>query len=162
MNIKDKKIVFVIFLILLAIAVISVLVIYFPMKNKVKAPISSGDSTLESQSNSNSSTQFDAKSEVNDPNQNISKPASSNSAENYYNEGLKDIANKDYSEAIFNFSKAIELDPKQENYYSKKAEAQVLAGDKNGAIATVQTGLKALPDDQLLLNKLDIINATVK
>lgn len=80
----------------------------------------------------------------------------------YYNQGLVKINSKEYQAAIAFFDQAIGINKQISDFYSKKAEAQVSLGQKADAIATVEAGLAALPGNELLQNKLDIIKATVK
>lgn len=84
------------------------------------------------------------------------------SAEDYYNDGISKLNNKEYQSAIESFAKAIEFDTKKPEYYSKKSEAEVLAGKKAQAIETIKLGLVNNPGDVLLKNKLDILQTVVK
>lgn len=82
--------------------------------------------------------------------------------EYYYNQGISLTSQGKYSEAIISFQKAIEINPKNPVYYQKKAETEVLAGDKNAAISTIQAGIAQNPDDVLLKNKLEILQTVVR
>lgn len=175
---KNSKTYWLVFIGVVLVVTAIVFCIWLPYRNKTKAPDSNlnvnqnQNNNLNENVNTNSpSNNFDQKDNQNlninsnqnlNTNQNTNTNSETKSAEDYYNLGLKYTNEKNYALAISNFSKAIEIDPTITDYYSKKAEAQVLNGDKNGAIATVEAGLVALPGNQLLQNKLDIIKATVK
>jgi tetratricopeptide (TPR) repeat protein len=68
-----------------------------------------------------------------------------------------DLDNKDYSSAVDNYNKAIELDPTNSQAYAQKSEAEYASGDKTAAIETVQEGLIQDPDNELLKSKLDVL-----
>ncbi len=72
-------------------------------------------------------------------------------------DSASDIANKNYDDAISTMNNAIAEDPYTTDYYSMKAEAEYLSGDKTAAIATVNEGLKVDPENELLKSKLDVL-----
>lgn len=145
---------------------------YLTRKNKTNPK-----ETTSAPTTSSSATQFDSKDRAIEPTitdkantssatqGNSSSPtlvAPAESAEAYYAQGLSYSAQKNYTKAIEYFDKAIALNPNNPTYYSAKAEAQVSNGDKQGAIATVQAGLVANPNDTTLQNKLDILQTVVQ
>ena len=75
-----------------------------------------------------------------------------------YTQGIKSLDTKDYSSAIHYFSQAISLNPDNTSYYSLKSEAEILAGKKADAKATLEAGLKIDPGNELLNSKLDVLN----
>lgn len=75
-----------------------------------------------------------------------------------YAQGIKSLDTKDYDSAIRYFSQAISLNPDNTSYYSLKSEAEILAGKKDDAKATLEAGLKIDPDNELLNSKLDVLN----
>lgn len=180
---KSKKRLIVLLLALLVIAII-IFCVAIPFYKKAKAPTRE-NSAIDRASNSNmtsdnattngnTASSFDQKDNsvsntgpVEAQNSNASPSdtsgnTSATSAEQYYNLGLTYTNEKKYDLAISSFAKAIEVNSNVSDYYSKKAEAEILAGDKAAAISTVESGLRAIPGDELLQNKLDIIRATVK
>lgn len=80
------------------------------------------------------------------------------SAADFYSQGFLDFQGGKYSQAIEKFDSAISMDPENANYYAKKSEAQYNLGNKEEAIQTVKDGLVALPDNDFLKTKLDILN----
>jgi len=171
MNQERGKIVFWVTIAVVLVAAILVFGFYFPYRNKTKAPTKTTDESTQSDQGVTSSSNFDNKtttdSETTNSSATIVAPSSNPSTESsdpnyYYNLGLKSTAEKNYSDAISNFSKAIGLNPKVPDYYSKKAEAEVLSNKKDQAIETVNSGLVANPNNILLQNKLDILKSIVK
>lgn len=96
------------------------------------------------------------------PAKTTTSPVDDHDAYYYYNLGEREFGLKNYSGAIDNYNLAIAKDPKQESYYSRKAEAQVYLNQRDQAIATVEAGLVQIPNSQLLINKLDILKTIVK
>lgn len=142
---------------------------------KVLAPGNENGSTEPPiETSTNDTTRFDQKTSVSGDSSsqttespsldNDSPPVVSESKDSsyYYNLGLSLQSEGKYREAVTNYSKAIELDPKQPDYYQRKAEVQVLLGDKDAAIQTVKDGLANNPGDILLQNKLSILQTIVK
>ena len=80
--------------------------------------------------------------------------------EQYRNQGIKDLEDKDYSSATDNFQKAIEDDPGNTQNYIDKSAAEYASGDNTAAIATVQEGLKQDPDNELLKSRLDVLGSS--
>ncbi|MCL5410378.1 MAG: hypothetical protein M1324_00800 [Patescibacteria group bacterium] len=136
MNKERGKIVFWVTIAVVLLVAILIFGFYFPYKNKTKAPTKTPEKTTEESNQNNqsltSSSNFDNKTTTNSSTT-TATPDTSQSAEStdpnyYYTLGLKSTSEKNYSDAISNFSKAIELNPKAPDYYSKKAEAEVLSG----------------------------------
>ena len=75
-----------------------------------------------------------------------------------YVKGINSLEAKKYDEAIDYFRQAISENPNVISYYSLKSEAEVLAGKKENAKATLQNGLKIDPENELLNSKLDVLN----
>jgi len=157
----------------LIVIVLIIFCVWLPWKNKTKAPESNQNVNTEN-INSNDSS-FDLKDNQNTNNENQNAITNSNSNKNtnlnnsadhnadyYYNQGLVYTSQKQYDKAIESFAQAIAKNSKEPDYYSKKAEAEVLAGKKQDAIATVQAGLVANPGDPNLQNKLNILQTIVK
>jgi len=156
---------------LLAILLILILAVggYFAYKKlKCKSSGNSGATTTTPSATNNfdqKASQPSASSSSNSSGQTSSgqtSQAQPKDAAGYFAQAQTEVSNKNYSAAIADFQKAIALNPNQEQYYLQESEAQVLAGDKNGAIATVEAGLKALPASSLLQNRLAILQAVVK
>lgn len=135
---KSKKIILMIFAVVLLLLFILCDYVFIIRKTKVLAP-------------NEKSTNFDTKDSQ-----------TAKGAYDYYNQGLSDIGEKKYDSAISNFDKAIKLNPKEVDFYSKKAEAEVSSNKKDQAIETVKAGLAANPNNVLLQNKLDILQTIVK
>jgi len=79
------------------------------------------------------------------------------SADDYYQAGVKKFNAKDYSGAIKDIEQAISLNSKVPDYYNKKSQAEYNLGQKGQALVTVQEGLKNNPDSDLLKSRLDIL-----
>ena len=79
----------------------------------------------------------------------------------YYNNSVVLANQGKYSEAITEISKAILLDNQNEIYWSKKASYYALANDSANEIKTLQEGLIALPNSELLKTKLDLVNQDI-
>jgi tetratricopeptide (TPR) repeat protein len=134
-NRRYKKFIYVIIAVLLIILIICDYV-FLIHKSKVLAP------NINSESENNISGNL------------LQNP---NSADDYNQNGSKELGNQQYQQAIENFSKAIELDPKNANNYARKSEAEYNLGLKQDAIITVEDGLKQNPDNELLKAKLDLL-----
>ncbi|MCX6812214.1 MAG: tetratricopeptide repeat protein [Candidatus Berkelbacteria bacterium] len=74
-----------------------------------------------------------------------------------YAAAIESIDAKNYNQAISNLTEAIKENPDNPSYYSVKSEAEVLAGKKDDAIATLEAGLKINPDNEVLNSKLDVL-----
>lgn len=72
--------------------------------------------------------------------------------------GIDSINHGDYNQAIAYFEQAIKENPNEINYYSLKAQAELLAGKKTEAVSTIESGLKIDPNNDLLNSKLDVLN----
>jgi len=83
----------------------------------------------------------------------ISTPKS----QTFYLEGVKELDQKNYADAINYFDQAIAENPKQPLFFSDKSEAQFNLGDKSGAIETLNEGINKNPDSDLLKSKLDVL-----
>lgn len=94
---------------------------------------------------------------INDLNSQKTVSAPAPLSNNRITESATDIANKDYTGAIDTMTTAIADDPYTAEYYSVKAEAEYLNGDKTAAIATVNEGLRVDPENELLKSKLDVL-----
>jgi tetratricopeptide (TPR) repeat protein len=84
-------------------------------------------------------------------------PATPQSADDYYQAGVKKFSAKDYAGAVGDIKQAISLNNKVPDYYNKKSQAEYNLGQKDQALATVQEGLKTNPDSDLLKSRLDIL-----
>jgi len=60
--------------------------------------------------------------------------------------GEKYLLEMDYEQAIVQFTKAIEIEPKNERAYLGAAEAYVALGQEDKAIEILEQGLEQLPD----------------
>jgi len=67
------------------------------------------------------------------------------------------LDNKDYPEAVENYEKAIEVEPKVTENYVDKSTAEYASGDKEAAKTTVEEGLKQDPNNELLKARLDAL-----
>jgi tetratricopeptide (TPR) repeat protein len=76
----------------------------------------------------------------------------------YAAKGAESLDKGDYQSAIDYFTKAIAADPSVTNYYSLKAQAEVLAGKSADAKTTLEAGLKIDPENELLNSKLDVLD----
>jgi tetratricopeptide (TPR) repeat protein len=137
-NRRYKKFIYVIIAVLLIVLIICDYV-FLIRKSKVLAPSSSNNKEQAAvNESSNTSTQ-----------------EKTLTANDYYQSGVSDFIKKDYNSSISNLSKAIELDPKNIDYYKIKSAAENNLGEKDDAISTVKEGLKINPNDQLLLSRVD-------
>ncbi len=73
-------------------------------------------------------------------------------------QGAEAMDRGDYQAAIDYFAKAIVANPAITSYYSLKSQAEVLAGKTSDAKSTLESGIKANPNDELLNSKLDVLN----
>lgn len=64
----------------------------------------------------------------------------------------------DYQNAIKSLEAAIAKNPNNINYYSLKAQAELLAGNNDAAQQTLQSGLKIDPNNELLKSKIDVLS----
>ena len=69
------------------------------------------------------------------------------SAQKYLDDG-------DYESAIETFDKAIDIRPKRTEAYLAKADAQIMAGDEQGAIKTLETASEIVKDKQTIDDRL--------
>jgi tetratricopeptide (TPR) repeat protein len=135
-------------------------------KNTETTPTSTSQSDTQTNQDSNQSppvaNNFDNKGEsttpttVPTPDQNSSDPYS------FYDAGVTALNSKNYQTAISYFDKALAIRQDDANFYIKKSEAQVSLDQKQQAIDTINKGLTVLPNNELLLNQLDILNNVVK
>lgn len=112
--------------------------------------------------------QPDKKSGANDQNQPIPEnqipeqkqspsDISISKSQTFYLEGVKELDQKNYADAINYFDQAIDENPHQPLFFSDKSEAQYNLGDKPGAIETLKKGIAENPDSDLLRSKLDVL-----
>ena len=67
----------------------------------------------------------------------------------YYNNGVKKIpVEKDYQDAISDFSKVIEINPKYENVYEERGEVKYDLEDNRGAIIDFTKAIENNPYDR--------------
>lgn len=116
--------------------------------------LGSGDRSHE-QNQSDTST---ATTNNNTTNGNSSASQSLPQDQQYAAKGADSMSKGDYPAAIDFFTKAIAADPSVTNYYSLKAQAEVLAGKSADAKTTLEAGLKIDPENELLNSKLDVLN----
>lgn len=83
------------------------------------------------------------------------------SAETYYSRSLESASKKDYAQALVEINKALSLNNKIDIYWAKKASYQALLGDSDSEKATLESGLKILPDSDLLKTRLELINQNI-
>jgi len=79
----------------------------------------------------------------------------------YYNEGLRQFDQKKYNLALTNFSKAIEINSKKEEYYNKKSQTELNLGMDQAASDTIKLGLVNNPNSDLLKSRLDILQTNL-
>ncbi len=75
----------------------------------------------------------------------ISQSKSSQDSSYYYNLGLEQGSSEDYVEAIKNFTKAIEINPKSVNAYNARGIAKASQGDFSGAIEDYDKAIEIDP-----------------
>jgi tetratricopeptide (TPR) repeat protein len=78
-------------------------------------------------------------------------------ATNYFDKGLTNFNAMQFQAAIDNFTQAIKINPGDDAYYSKKAQAEMNLGNKQAAIDTLSAGLTAIPNSDLLKNQIDTL-----
>lgn len=78
-------------------------------------------------------------------------------SQTYYLEGVSEMNQKNYAEAINYFDQAISENPDEPLFYSDKSEAQYNLGDKENAIETLRQGITENPESDLLKSKLDVL-----
>ena len=142
---KKFNVLYLLVLIVLAVIFIFIWYKYLPEKPKNTSVPTTTDQTTTSD-NKNSSTEPQNESEI------ISKDQQS------YARGIDSINHGDYNQAIAYFDQAIKENPNEINYYSLKAQAELLAGKKTEAVSTIESGLKIDPGNDLLNSKLDVLN----
>ena len=142
---KKFNVLYLLVLIVLAVIFIFIWYKYLPEKPKNTSVPTTTDQTTTSD-NKNSSTEPQNESEI------ISKDQQS------YARGIDSINHGDYNQAIAYFDQAIKENPNEINYYSLKAQAELLAGKKTDAVSTIESGLKIDPGNDLLNSKLDVLN----
>ncbi len=79
------------------------------------------------------------------------------SANDYFSEGQTLMTEKSWDKAVENFSQAINIDNKVPDYYNRKSQAQYNLGQKDQAISTLEAGLAANPESDLLKSRLDVL-----
>jgi tetratricopeptide (TPR) repeat protein len=87
-----------------------------------------------------------------------SNTAQPTTAAELLNLGEKYLLEMEYEQAIVQFTKLIEIEPKNPRGYTGSAEAYVALGDTDKAVEVLERGLKELPDDpdiQDMLAELD-------
>ena len=72
-----------------------------------------------------------------------------------YDLGVRYLSQGNYQEAIIAFRAAIEINPRRADAYIGLAEAYIALGDIDAAIAALQEGLLAIPDNERLQSMLD-------
>lgn len=142
---KIKKRWLIVFSVILILILVGIFAIYLPWKHKAKAPITSSNTNTTSEGGVIES----ANSNTN------AKPDDTLTANDYYQQSLKEFTDKNYDLVVSDLAKAIELDPSNIDYYKIKSAAENNLGKKEDAINTVKAGLKISPNDQLLINRLD-------
>lgn len=78
----------------------------------------------------------------------------------YYNRGLAYNAKHDYAQSIADFSKAIELNPNDANYYDERGVAYQYENRNSEAISDYRAALNINADDDMALNNLAVLGAT--
>lgn len=138
---ENSKIYWLIFIGVAMIAAIAIFCVWLPYRNKTSAPGRNQDTNKEAPKNFNSNTE----------------PNDSQSSDDYYEKGVREFENKDYSLAVFYLSEAIRSDPKNVKAYVKKSEALYNQNDKNGSVQILKDGLLANPNDSQLKSRLDTL-----
>lgn len=80
------------------------------------------------------------------------------SADGYYQQGLKFMESQDWQSSITQFDLAINKDNMVADYYIKKSEAQNKLGLKQEAISTIEKGLASMSNNVLLKDQLTVLN----
>lgn len=166
-NIKPKSVLLYVLIGILCLTIFSGLIFWQYKRPDRKSDANQNTTTTTPQPESlNTDSQFDQKTSAVPPSTSTTTP-NTNATNNtdpyyYYDLGLKQTVDKQYVVSIANFQKAIDLKPTISEFYSKKAEAEVLNGQKDQAIQTIQVGLKNIPDDPTLKNKLNILQTVVQ
>lgn len=138
---RNSKMYWLVFMgVALALATI-ICCIWLPYRHKAKAPQSNQNSNEET-SNNNLNSQI-----------NSDKPSS----EDYYQKGLTEFANKDYSLATTFFTEAIKINPQNIDAYIKKSEALYNQNDKKGSVDIIKEGLVINPNNSQLKSRLDTL-----
>jgi len=75
----------------------------------------------------------------------------------FYVAAVKDFENKNYQEAINKLNQAIAANPNNSSYYSLKSEAEILLNQLEEAKKTLEAGITANPDSEILNSKLDTL-----
>lgn len=87
----------------------------------------------------------------------IDTTPSAKSATDYFDEGQALMSTQSWEKAAESFSQAISIDAKVPNYFNRKSQAQYNLGQKDQAINTLEAGLAANPDSDLLRSRLDVL-----
>jgi len=74
-----------------------------------------------------------------------------------YVSAVEDFENKNYQEAINKLNQAIAANPNNSGYYSLKSEAEILLSQLEEAKKTLEAGITANPDSEILNSKLDTL-----
>ena len=75
----------------------------------------------------------------------------------YYDRGLAYNAKHDYTDSIADFSKAIELNPNDAEYYDERGVAYQYSNRNSEAIADYRAALNINADDDMALNNLEVL-----
>lgn len=73
--------------------------------------------------------------------------------------GMQYLLEGKYEEAIIEFLAVIEIEPRRVEVYEKLAEAYIVAGDLDAAIAALQQGFAATGDDSLQTRANELVSA---
>lgn len=74
------------------------------------------------------------------------------SADDFYNRGIEEYINKDYKEAVENFTQAIRLNPDESTIYTFRSGAYIYLEEYSEAIADATQALTINPDDATAYN----------
>jgi len=79
------------------------------------------------------------------------------SAYSYYNAGLKKYRTKDYYKAVYDFTRAIEIDPNFADAYHWRGMVKMILKDYTSALNDINKTLQLLPSDEAALASLGLV-----
>ncbi len=85
------------------------------------------------------------------------KKVNAESAYSYFMAGLQKYKTKDYYEAVYDFTKAIEIDPNFAQAYHWRGLVKMLLEDYSSALKDINKTLQFLPNDKKVFGSLGLV-----
>ena len=84
------------------------------------------------------------------------------SAYSFYQSGMNHYKNGDYFKAVYDLTKAIEIDPNYADAYHWRALVKMFIDDNSSALRDINKTLQLLPNDKVALTTLGLVKMSLK